>query len=179
MDSSSSKNTEIDHIPIGYVRKAHGIRGDVVVRGLVEDAGDRFVGDVILTTNRSPLQTFRVVSARMTNTDYLVHLEGVESRTDAEMLVGTQFVIDRSQRRELASDEWWPEDLIGCAVVTRGGERVGVVVEVVPGAAQDRLVIETLPGVRGEVPFVSELVPEIDIDSRTITVDLPAGLIGD
>ncbi|NHZ70641.1 MAG: 16S rRNA processing protein RimM [Proteobacteria bacterium] len=161
------------------MRKAHGIRGDVVVRGLADDAVDRFVSDAVLTTGGSPMRTFRVTTSRMTNADYLIHLDGVESRNDAELLVGTQFVIDRSQRRKLGPDEWWPEELVGCVAFTESGNRVGVVADVIPGAAQDRLVIEMSPGVRGEVPFVPELVPGVDIEARRITVDLPPGLIDD
>ena len=51
-----------------------------------------------------------------------------------------------------------------------------MVAGVVTGAAQDRVVIETPDGVKGEVPFVGELVPEVDVEKRRIVVDLPEGL---
>ncbi len=170
-------DTGRDHIPVGYVRRAHGIRGDVVVRGLVADASDRFVVDGTLTTGEVPGRSFRIVSQRMNGADYLLHLEGVESRDDAEDLVGTQFVIRRSERRDLGPEEWWVEDLVGCRVVAIDGSVVGEVVDVVVGAAQDRLVVETAGNRRGEIPFVVELVPDVDMDARRITVDLPEGLI--
>ena len=166
-----------DHIPVGYVRRAHGIRGDVVVRGLVEDAGDRFTVGLDLLPAAAPAKPLRIVSQRMNGADYLLHLEGVDSREDAEVLVGTQFIIERDQRRNLERDEWWVEDLIGCDVFDVGGQAIGRVTDVAVGAAQDRLVVETIDGKRAEVPFVGPLVPGVDMESRRITVDLPEGLI--
>jgi len=165
------------HIPVGYVRRAHGIRGDVVVRGLVEDAADRFTVGLDLISAAAQAKPLKVVSQRMNGADYLLHLEGVDSREDAEALVGTQFVIGRDQRRDLDRDEWWVEDLIGCDVFDVRGQAIGRVTDVAVGAAQDRLIVETLDGKHAEVPFVGPLVPGVDMESRMITVDLPEGLI--
>ncbi|GMQ97586.1 MAG: ribosome maturation factor RimM [Acidimicrobiia bacterium] len=159
------------------MRKAHGIRGDVVVRGLVDDASGRFAEGVALTTGEQPGRILRIASRRMTGDDYLLHLSGIDTRNDAEALVGIQFVVDKSERRELDGDEWWVEDLVGCIVFDADGKRLGAVTEVVSGAAQDRLVVETSDGTHGEIPLVAQLVPDIDIAARRITVDLPEGLI--
>lgn len=166
-----------ENIPVGYVRRAHGIRGDVVVRGLVADAAERFVVGRDLTPDTASTPTLTIVSQRMNGADYLLHLDGVDSREDAEALVGTQFVIERSQRRDLDPEEWWVEDLIGCDVFDLEGRPLGKVTDVITGAAQDRLVLETSGGEVAEVPFVGPLVPEVDMASRRITVDLPEGLI--
>lgn len=165
-------------IPVGYVRRAHGIRGDVVVRGLVRDARDRFSAGVTLTAGDEGSASYRVISDRDHRGDVVLHLDGIDDRTAAEQLVGTQFVIDRAERRTLDPDEWWAEDLVGCRVVDRDGADIGTVVEVVVGAAQDRITVETVDGTRGEVPFVDELVPDVDAAGRRIVVDLPDGLFG-
>lgn len=177
MGSSQSENVQTDHIPIGYVRKAHGIRGDVVVRGLVEDAGERFVVGVTLLTGQTPGKSLDVVARRMIGDDLLLHLRDIDTRNDAEALIGVQFVVARSQRRQLDSDEWWVEDLVGCDVFDKDGHVVGTVIEVVSGAAQDRLVVETPRNTRAEIPLVAQLVPHVDVAARQITVDLPEGLV--
>jgi 16S rRNA processing protein RimM len=177
VSSSRFDHAHTDHIPIGYVRKAHGIRGDVVVRGLVDDAASRFAKGAALTTGEKPARTLRITARRMTGEDYLVHLSDIDTRNDAEALVGTQFIVDKSERRQLHGDEWWVEDLIGCAVLAADGQHVGTVTDAVLGAAQDRLVVETPDGTNGEIPLVPQLVSDIDIAGRRITVDLPEGLL--
>jgi 16S rRNA processing protein RimM len=165
-----------DRIPAGYVRRAHGIRGDVVVRGMLQDAEDRFVAGAVLVTNEDVPREFEITDVRGHQGDYIITFSEVGDRNAAEALRGIQFTIDRSDRRELIPGEWWPEDLVGCEVHSNDGGVVGVIASVITGAAQDRLVVETPEGTRGEVPFVAELVPEVDVENRRIVVDLPEGL---
>ncbi len=164
------------HIPVGYVRRAHGIGGDVVVRGMVSDASERFVADAVLTTGEPEARSFTIDSVRIHKGDFLVSLVGVGDKRTADALVGVQFVIDPAERRTLDEDEWWAEDLIGRDVVSVDGEALGEVSEVVSGAAQDRLVVLGVGGTTFEVPFVDALVPAVHDDR--IVVDLPEGLIG-
>lgn len=163
-------------IPVGYVRRAHGIRGDVVVRGLVEDAKDRLVPTAYFDTNENPPRSLTVVSADASGADLRIHFDGVDDRNDAETLKGVQLVMDVADRRALVAGEWWPEDLVGCAAIDVSGTAIGEVVEVIPGGAQDRLVILGANGARAEVPFVEALVPLVNTEGRVITVDLPEGL---
>ena len=164
------------------MRRAHGIRGDVLVRGLVEDASDRFVEGATLAIGgdespSDPVRSVTVVNASRHAGDFIVKLAGIDTRTDAEDLIGVRFVIEKSARRQLADGEWWAEDLIGCAVVDLAGVRIGTVSDVVTGASQDRLEVRTETGSTGEIPFVDPLVPVVDVAARTITVDLPDGLL--
>ena len=164
-------------IPVGYVRRAHGIRGDVVVRGLISDALDRLVtGATLIGDDQDPGTAFLVTSHRQHRGDAVLHLEGIEDRNAAERLVGTRFVTPASLRRALEPGEWWAEDLIGCVVESASGERIGVVADVITGAAQDRIVVTAEDGTTGEVPFVDALVPSVDTDARRVVVDLPEGL---
>ena len=166
-----------DRIPAGYVRRAHGIHGDVVVRGTLQDSGDRFVEGEVLVTNEEAPREFEITAVRGHQGDYIITFDEIGDRNAAETLRGIQFTIDRADRRELASGEWWPEDLEGSDVYSKDGTLVGVVASVIVGAAQDRIVVETPDGAKGEVPFVSELVPEVDIEQRRIVVELPEGLL--
>jgi 16S rRNA processing protein RimM len=166
-----------DRVPSGYVRRAHGIGGDVVVRGTLKDAADRFVVGAILVTNEAEPRQLEIRGVRGHQGDYIVTFAEVGDRNAAEALKGVQFEIDRSDRRELETGEWWPEDLVGCEVVSVDRATVGVVAGVITGASQDRIVIETPDGTKGEVPFVAALVPDVDIDGRRIVVDLPDGLL--
>lgn len=163
-------------IPAGYVRRAHGIHGDVVVRGMLTDAEDRFVDGAVLVTNEDAPREFEIVGVRGHQGDYIITFAELTDRNAAEAMRGIQFTIDRADRRELEPGEWWPEDLVGSTVVGVEDESVGVVTSIITGAAQDRIVIEASDGTKGEVPFVGALVLEVDVEHRRIVVDLPQGL---
>jgi 16S rRNA processing protein RimM len=172
----SIPSDDLPDMAIGYVRRAHGIRGDVLIRGMVLDAEDRFIVEASLTTNEDPVRLLEVASVRLHDGDYLVKLRTINSRNHAQELVGVQFVVDKSDRRDLDADEWWVEDLVGCAVVDLAGLSIGSVTSVEVGAAQDRLVVETVAGERGEVPLVAEIVHDVDIKDSRIVANLPEGL---
>ena len=163
-------------IPVGYVRRAHGIRGDVVIRGLLENAEERLVPGSVLDTNEDPHRTLTIESVVLSGTDFRVHFVGIEDRNTSETLKGIQLVIDVADRRQLGAGEWWPEDLVGCSAIDVSGATVGKVVEVIFAGVQDRLVVMRLDGARAEIPFVEALVPLVDVEDGVITLDLPEGL---
>ena len=163
-------------IPVGYVRKAHGIRGDVVVRGLVEDADERLIPSASFDTNEDPPRNLRILSVDPSGTDLRIRFAGLEDRNTAETLKGVQLVMDARDRRILSAGEWWPEDLVGCSAVDLAGAIVGEVVDVILAGVQDRLVVEDPDGARAEIPFVEALVPRVDTEERVVTLDLPEGL---
>lgn len=167
---------ESDRIPIGYVRKAHGVRGDVVVRGLVEDAAARLVKGASFMTDGSEPRVLTVASVGGIREEFRVSFHEITDRDEAEMLRGSQLTVPMSERRVLSDNEWWPEDLVGCQVESLDGSAVGVVHDVVLGAAQDRMVVIAPDGSVAEVPFVAALVPVVDVANSRIVVDLPEGL---
>jgi len=67
---------------------------------------------------------------------------------------------------------------VGCRVETLDGEYVGDVTDVAHLPAQDLLIVQR-DGAEILVPFVSEIVPEIDVERRRIIIDPPPGLLAD
>jgi 16S rRNA processing protein RimM len=167
---------QTDRIPVGYVRRAHGIRGDVVIRGLVTDAKKRLVPGASFLSSEDPPRTLTVESVGESGDDLRILFAEVSDRSAADTLKAVQITMPAGERRELSDDEWWPEDLVGCQVVDLSGTEIGVVREVIIATAQDRIVVENLDGDLGEVPFVDALVPTVDIANDMIVVDLPEGL---
>jgi 16S rRNA processing protein RimM len=156
-------------VEIGGIARAHGIRGEVVIithdpdsetLGIVERI---FVGGV----------ERKVVGARDTHRGWLVQLEGVATRNDAEALRGAKIEVLRDEL-DLDPDDVLLSDLIGCKVVLTDGTPWGEVAGIETGPGQDRLVIHD-GGVERLVPLVDALVPKIDLDARVVTVDPPEG----
>ena len=165
----------MDPILVGYVRRAHGINGAVVIRPLTDDPENRWFPGAEFFSDAEPPALFTVSEAAPYRDDLLVRFAGVGDRTGAEALRGTSFTIDSADRRALEDGEFWVEDLVGCRVIGQDDEPIGVVESVEFGAAQDRLAVRTESG-RFEVPFVDAIVPEVDLERRVIVVAPPEGL---
>ena len=159
-------------LTVGRIGRAHGIRGEVSVRVLVDELHHFDRGSRLHAGERE----FVVAHSRHHKNTLLVAFENVLTRNDAEALRGVELVVPGAVQRDLEPGEYWPDDLIGLQVEDHSGV-VGLVVDVVQGKAQDRLVIRGSNKTEFEIPFVDELVPEIRIGEGIIRIAPTDGLI--
>lgn len=157
---------------VGTIGRAHGLRGDLLVRPRTDMVEERFAagkpvraGDRELTIASHSWQTDRLV----------VHFVGIDDRSSAEGLRGLDLWAEGIGEVS-GPEEYHDLDLIGLAVQDAAGARLGDVVAVQHHPAQDLLVIGTEAGER-LVPFVTELVPEVDLAAGFLQVNPIPGLL--
>jgi 16S rRNA processing protein RimM len=156
----------------GDVGKPHGIAGEVYVVRISDDP-ERFEPGARVVHESG--RTLVVESSRNHRDRLLVKFQGIDDRTAAEAVRGPIYV-QSADLRSLEDDEYWQHDLTGCRVVLGDGTPVGDVSRVLAGPAQDLLVVQTGAGER-LIPAVKEIVVDVDIALRRVTVDPPAGLL--
>jgi 16S rRNA processing protein RimM len=100
---------------------------------------------------------------------------GVDSISDAEMLVGCEIQVPRNERAELGADEFYVSDLAGC-IVTDSGREIGRVRDVQFGSGEAPLLV-----IEGEkellVPFAAAFIEKVDLQRKLINMKLPEGLL--
>jgi 16S rRNA processing protein RimM len=79
--------------------------------------------------------------------------------------------VPRAAAPELGPDEWWAEDLAGCAVHD-GDRAVGTVRRLVELPSCEVLEVERPHAGDLLVPLVTDAVREVDLDGRSIDIDL-------
>lgn len=166
-------SSSIERILVGLIGKPYGLDGHVTVRVETDDP-DRFVAGAEFPGPAGG--TLVVDDVRPAEKGIHLRFEGHHTRSAAESLRGHELTIDPADRRQLADDEFWPEDLIGLRVVATDGTPLGEVVGFIEGHAQDRLDVSTADGTRFEVPFVYDLVPTVDLEAGTVAVNAIPGL---
>ena len=150
----------------------------------------------------SDIDHLTVARVRFDGSRWFALFEEVRDRTAAEALRGAHLLVetdtagaDGAGGADDEDDEaWYAHELIGLRVLRAPAsadrepqqleqpqqlqqfQQLGEVVDLEPGVAQDRLIVRTPDGERVAVPFVEALVPEIDPDAGTVTVDPPGGL---
>lgn len=102
----------------------------------------------------------------------ILRLEGHTDRATIESLRGTELQVAREQAPELEADEWWAEDLEGCAVVD-GRRRIGTVRRLLGLPSCEVLEVER-PGATADllVPLIADAVREVNLEESRIDVDL-------
>ncbi|GAA1684426.1 ribosome maturation factor RimM [Microcella alkalica] len=165
---------------VGRLVKAHGLKGALKLELYTDDPDRRFTPGAVFTLQvptSSPWHgaTLTLAELRWYNGQPVGFFEGVADRTAAESLVKAILWIDQDAEEEPEEDAWYDFQLVGLRA-QRDGEEVGRIVRVEHFPAQDLLVIDT-----GErevlVPFVSAIVPAVDIAAGVVTITPPPGLL--
>jgi 16S rRNA processing protein RimM len=167
---------------VGQIAGAHGISGEVRVRVLADDAA------LLLGTKRFALTRSGPDDPHATETEneggttgrageVRLALRGVADRDAAEALRGTLVLADVADLPPLpAGGHYWYE-LVGCAVETAAGERVGTVTGMLEtGAAHDVLEVAGDDGKPRLIPMVAALMRQVDVPNRRIVLEDIAGL---
>ena len=114
----------------------------------------------------------RVTRRAGTDARPILRVEGFEDRDSAQALRGEDLLVARGGAPELEEDEWWAEDLEGCAVHD-GGQPVGSVRRLLGLPSCEILEVER--GAGGAdllVPLVTDAVRAVDLERKEIDVDL-------
>ncbi|WP_353111368.1 ribosome maturation factor RimM [Microbacterium sp.] len=179
MSRTTDVALERNQLRVGRLLKAHGLKGALKLELYTDDPGRRFVTGAEFTLQvpeASPWhgKTITVREYRVMNGNSVVFFEGVDDRTAAESLVRAILWIDQDAEDDAEDDAWYDHQLAGLDVV-RDDEVVGRLVRVDHFPAQDLLIVKA--GDREVmVPFVSAIVPTVDIAAGRIVVTPPPGL---
>jgi 16S rRNA processing protein RimM len=163
-------------VVVARIGKAHGLRGEVTVQVLTGAADERFVPGATFVTDPETVGPLVLRSARDHNGILLLGFEGTDDRSGAEGLRGIKLIADALED-DGDEDAWYERDLVGLKAVTIAGDEVGEVIALQPRAAQDLLVLRLTDGREVLVPFVTAIVPEVDIEGGRVVLDPPAGLL--
>lgn len=164
-------------VVVARIGRPHGVRGDVTVEPRTDEPDRRLAAGSVLVTDSTSHPTLTVDTSRWHSGRLLLHFEEVSSRSEVEELRGALLSVDVDpDERPADPDEFYDHQLVGLSVVLPDGSPVGVVSEVGHGA-QDLLIVARPEGGTVMVPFVTAIVPEVDLDARRVVVDPPAGLL--
>jgi 16S rRNA processing protein RimM len=162
-------------VTVGRVGPPRGLEGEVYVRP-ESDAPDRFRAGAEFLTDEPEPRLLRVSHSRLYQDRLVVQFEEVADRTAAESLRGVALTIRAEERRALAEDEFWPDELVGLNVCDPDGKRLGSIAGVEVDSPQVQLLITTADGGQWIVPFVRELVPAVRLRDGVVIVDPIEGL---
>ena len=172
------RNQGKNQLRVGRLVKAHGLKGGLKLELYTDNPEGRFTpgaGFTLQVPEASPWhgKEITVREYRVMNGNPVVFFEDVEDRDAADSLVKAILWIDQNVD-EVEDDAWFDHQLVGLDVV-REDTVIGRVVRVEHFPAQDLLIVKA-----GDhevmVPFVSAIVPTVDVAAGRLVVTPPPGL---
>lgn len=182
---------------VGHIGKAHGIRGEVIVHVRTDEPEARFVPGAVFTTQaptgrygapapggERPAGAYAVPdqltleSLRWHQGNIIAVFDGVYDRAIAEALRSTLLTVDSaSVALPDDPDEFLDHQLIGLRVESVEGETLGDVGGIDHAPSSDLIVLRKTGGGTALIPFVTAIVPQVDLPGGRVVVDLPEGLL--
>jgi 16S rRNA processing protein RimM len=183
---------EPEYAIVGLIRKAQGIRGEVVVEPLTDKPDVVFASGsrVFAGTSNGDLArprdirgeaeapTLTVASSKPFKKGLIVQFEELQDRDSAELWRGRYLLAPFSELPPLEADQVYLHDLVGMRVVNRGGSAVGSVTTFYELPQGIMLDVATAHG-SVVIPYRPEIIVQTDISARTIVIDDKLGFMDD
>lgn len=154
-----------DRIVIGEILKPQGIKGELKVKPLTDDA-DRF-GELREVYIGGELK--KVLAVRIAPDFVYIALSGIPDRNAAELYRGKMLEVDREDAVELEEGQYFIVDVVGCEVFDDSGVKIGEVADI-RQAARDIYTVRTPDGRDVMFPLLKDLVIEMDVRGKRITL---------
>jgi len=165
---------------VGRIVRPHGVRGELAVDVRTDDPELRLAVGAVLATEPAAAGPLTVTRTRWHSGRLLVTFADIDDRNGADELRGVLLLVDSAELEDVTDpDEFRDHQLIGLAVVAQDGEHVGEVADVLH-YGQDLLVVNgsgKRAGAEIMIPFVSAIVPEVDLAAGVLRIDPPPGLL--
>ncbi|MBA0871195.1 hypothetical protein Goshw_022449, partial [Gossypium schwendimanii] len=192
-------------VEIGYISSVHGLQGEICIKPNTDfpelrfcKAGRRWLKQQV--SGKETIKEVELVEGREHpgKKSWILSFSGIETVDQARQLVGSTLLAEEEDRPHLEEGEFYTRDLVGMRVILKEtGEVVGTVVNVFNSGANDLLHVmlksaEPMPNGSEElsslaeagdsgplvwVPFVKEIVPNVDMNRREMLITPPKGLL--
>lgn len=162
-------------LQLGYVSRAHGLNGEVVVRTFDPSSEALFeVERVVVRPRQGPERELLLAEVRSgPKGDLIVSFEEVGQRSESEPLVGAAVFVKREDLPPPEEGEYFQGDLVGLKAFDEAGAELGVVAEVWSTGPVPNLVIRSEKVGELLVPFVDEFVPTVDMAGGRVVIRPP------
>ena len=162
---------------VGRIGRPHGVRGEATVEVRTDEPDARFRAGTVLRTDPAERGPLTITAARWHREVLLLAFEGYDSREEVEALRDTLLEVPVAELPDLEDpDTFYDHQLVGLAVRLPDGTPLGEVAAVRHEGA-DLLVVRRTEGGELLVPFVSAMVPTVDLAAGEVVVDPPEGLL--
>ncbi len=165
---------------VGKIVNTHGLRGHLKIWPTTDFPEERFSQGSELVIEHEKLDAripVTVESAKLHKKTYLIKFEQFDDINEVERFKGGLLKVSSKYLSELPPGEYYYHEIIGCEVITEDGEVLGVISEILAPGANDVWVVQREKGKPVLIPYIDEVVKEVDVQNKRVKIHLMEGLI--
>lgn len=166
-----------EYFEIGQIVNTSGLKGVIKVKPFTDDITKFNNLKTIYISIKKELKEFKIEQVRFSKNMVFLKLEGIDTIEEAENYRNLYLKVKRDKDEELEEGSYYIVDIIGCKVFTDEQKELGKVDDVFSTGSNDVYVVKDGVGKQILLPAIKEVIKNIDIENKTITVHLLEGLV--
>lgn len=171
-------------ILIGKLLSAHGVKGNIHLISFAENPSDIINYKEIFDKKKQRNFKFSItgLSSKGKNNDaFIVKIDGVNDRNQADSLVNTELFINRDELANTKDNEFYYVDLIGLDAISTNKNKLGKVVNIYDFGAGTMIEVKFDKFIKkyDELQtflFVDEIIPEVNIKDGYLVINIPENI---
>ncbi|UCG08209.1 MAG: 16S rRNA processing protein RimM [Desulfobacterales bacterium] len=162
---------------IGKIVAAHGVKGNCKIHSYAESLTVFQPGsEILIATPSGRENVYQINWAKAHAKVDLLSLKGVETRSHAQALIGSELFIEKVHLPELDDGSYYWYDLIGMDVYTIDDTYLGCLERIIQTGSNDVYVVKN-DADEIWIPALESVVHTIDLKKKRMQVVLPEGLV--
>jgi len=166
-----------EYFEIGQIVNTSGLKGILKIKPFTDDIKKFSNLKTIYIKTKSGLTEFKIEQVRYVKNMVMLKLAGIDTVEEAEKYRNLYIKILRDQEEELEEGSYYVVDILGCKVNTDANQELGKIVDVFQTGSNDVYVVKDEQGKQILLPAIKQVIKNVDIKNKIITVHLLEGLV--
>ena len=166
-----------EYFEIGQIVNTSGLKGILKIKPFTDDIKKFSNLKTIYIKTKSGLTEFKIEQVRYVKNMVMLKLSGIDTVEEAEKYRNLYIKILRDQEEELEEGSYYVVDILGCKVNTDANQELGKIVDVFQTGSNDVYVVKDEQGKQILLPAIKQVIKNVDIKNKIITVHLLEGLV--
>ena len=166
-----------EYFEIGQIVNTSGLKGEIKIKPFTDDITKFNDFKTIYVSVKKELKEFKVEKVRFSKNMVFLKLKGIDTIEEAENYRNLYIKRKRDKDEKLEEDTYYIVDLIGCKVCTDDQKELGELIDVFSTGSNDVYVVKDELGKQVLLPAIKEVIKNVDIKNKLITVHLMEGLV--
>ena len=166
-----------EYFEIGQIVNTSGLKGILKIKPFTDDIKKFSNLKTIYIKTKRGLTEFKIEQVRYVKNMVMLKLAGIDTVEEAEKYRNLYIKILRDQEEELEEGSYYVVDILGCKVNTDANQELGKIVDVFQTGSNDVYVVKDEQGKQILLPAIKQVIKNVDIKNKIITVHLLEGLV--
>ena len=166
-----------EYFEIGQIVNTSGLKGVLKVKPFTDDINKFSNFKTIYIKTKNSLVEFKIEQVRYVKNMVMLKLAEIDTVEEAEKYRNLYIKVLRNKEEELEKDSYYVVDILGCQVNTDENQELGKVVDVFQTGSNDVYVVKDEQGKQILLPAIKQVIKNVDIKNKIITVHLLEGLV--